>query len=90
MPPRLQTWRDRGGDDRITLVRSDRERGDGTGLVPAVRAVTVRLTPEEITLLRDHFLAELGLVRLARHEKALSDQETLWLKTIARIEEEAS
>jgi hypothetical protein len=56
--PRIRHWADRAGRNRVTLFRSERN--------PLHRAVTVRFTPEEWTLVRRTVLAEYGLISEAQ------------------------
>lgn len=56
---RLSGWRTRGGVEGITVVRSERS--------PYNRMVTVQLTKEEEELLREHFLAEFGLMAIEQN-----------------------
>lgn len=55
---RVRHWSDRAGRNRVTLFRSESN--------PLHRAVTVKFTPEEWTLLRRTVLAEYGLVSEAQ------------------------
>lgn len=77
---RLHIWHG-SGTKGITLVRTERS--------PYTRMVTVQLTADEEELLRDHFLAELGLMRVEKHDRMMARERSSWIQGMAgRLEAE--
>lgn len=80
---RVRHWSDRQGRNRVTLFRSESN--------PLHRAVTVKFTPEEWTLLRRTVLSEYGLVSEAQSrenvDRAYKEVERAQ-QTIANLERE--